>query len=187
MRRFPFIIMLALLMGITSVSCFRDDDESKTLKKYAEWEEANTEWFNEQATLKGSDGKLYYTTVSPSWDTKSRVLMHWFNDTIKTQGNLKPIYTSTVDVKYRGMLYDSTPFDSSYLRTTPADSIFRTYLPNNIEGWSAAITHMHVGDSCRVVIPYTLGYGSTTSGSIKPYSMLVFDVALKGIYKYEGK
>ncbi|MBR5728363.1 MAG: FKBP-type peptidyl-prolyl cis-trans isomerase, partial [Muribaculaceae bacterium] len=98
------------------------------------------------------------------------------------------LYSSTVDLKYRGMLYDATPFDSSYLSTSPADSIVRLQVGNSglIEGWSLGLMQMHVGDSCRIVIPYNLGYGSYEQGSvIKPFSMLVFDIKLQDIYAYE--
>jgi FKBP-type peptidyl-prolyl cis-trans isomerase len=37
---------------------------------------------------------------------------------------------------------------------------------------------MHRFDTWRIYIPYTLGYGSATSGSIRGYSTLIFDVTL---------
>ena len=47
---------------------------------------------------------------------------------------------------------------------------------------------MHVGDSCKIIIPYNLGYGSTSRGTvIKAYSMLEFDIKLVDIYRYERK
>jgi len=45
---------------------------------------------------------------------------------------------------------------------------------------------MHVGDSCRIVVPYTMGYGSYDMGTIlQPYSMLQFDLKLVDIYAYK--
>ena len=50
-----------------------------------------------------------------------------------------------------------------------------------------ALTHMHVGDSCTVIIPYQQGYGSTKrSSTLLPYSALKFDVRLVDIYKYKA-
>jgi len=47
---------------------------------------------------------------------------------------------------------------------------------------------MHVGDSCRIVIPYTMGYGSYDMGTIlQPYSMLQFDLKLVDIYAYKNQ
>lgn len=147
----------------------------------------NTAFFNEQAALKNPDGSSFYTVVTPAWDSTSQVLVHWFNDTSLTSKNLKPIYTSTVDVKYYLTLRDGTAIDSSYNRTSPADSVFRTRLTNVISGWPAALTRMHIGDSCKVVIPYNLGYGVTNYSGIKAGSTLVFYVKLMGIPYYEAK
>lgn len=39
----------------------------------------------------------------------------------------------------------------------------------------------HVGDRWMIYIPYTLGYGTRTSGPIPGYSTLLFEVELLGI------
>ena len=178
MKKILLYIMVSMaLMAITS--CLGNSVEDE----YKSWREANDEWFARQKA--NTD---YYTTVTAPWDVNSHVLMHWFNDTMVTRTQPRPLFSSTVDVKYRGMTKDATPFDSSYLRTSPADSILRTQLnaTSLIEGWSVALTRMHVGDSCRVVIPYTLAYGSyKMSEVILPYTALVFDIKLVDIYGYE--
>jgi FKBP-type peptidyl-prolyl cis-trans isomerase FklB len=46
---------------------------------------------------------------------------------------------------------------------------------------------MHVGDSVEVVIPYQLGYGTTITGSIPPYSMLKFNMRLVDIPYYQAR
>ena len=150
--------------------------------EYKDWRESNVEWFEQQA----ASGQ--YTMLTAPWDPSARTLIRWHNDTTLTQGNLKPLITSTVDVKYRLSLYDGTEVDSSYDLVTPADSIFRTLVNNVVEGWMIALTRMHVGDSCTVIIPYQQGYGSTQmSETLKPYSTLVFDMKLVDIYKYKAK
>jgi len=184
MKKFPFILIALMALGFVFNSCFKDEDEENA-DKYAEWREANTTWFNTKKTLT-EGGKNYYTTVTAPWDKNAQVLIHWFNDTSKTKGNLKPKFSSMVDVKYYLTLYDDTPIDSSYLSTSPADSLFRCRLNSGvIEGWAIAIPHMHIGDSCRVIIPYYVGYGTTASGDIKPFSTLKFDIKLAGIPAYE--
>ena len=110
--------------------------------------------------------------------------MHYFNDRSLTEGNLTPLSTSTVSVKYIGRLYNNEPFDSSYLAT---DSLFTTKVGDVISGWGIALQHMRVGDSVRVVIPYQQAYGATQSGSILPYSNLQFDIKLVDIPLYETK
>lgn len=179
MKRFPLILIALMGLFLGFASCGSDEEEDS-------WRETNEEWFNQQKNLQ-EGGRNYYKLVTATWDSRAQVLLHWFNDTMLTRNNLKPLYSSTVDVKYKGWIYDGTPFDSSYLRKSPADSLMRfTINLDVIEGWGVALTQMHVGDSCRVVIPYSLAYGSTSRGTIiKPYSMLVFDIKLANIYKYE--
>lgn len=179
MKKLLTIIALALLVATALSSCLKSSVEDE----YKDWRKANEQWFDQQAS-----NTSYYKTVVAPWDPNGKVLIHWYNDTMLTRDNLKPLYTSITDVKYRGMLYDNTPFDSSYLRTSPADSIFRMGVNTVVEGWSLALMQMHVGDSCRVVLPYSMGYGSYQRGAvIKPFSTLVFDIKLQDIYAYEVK
>ena len=175
---------MVMALGSVFTSCLKDEDE-KIADEYAEWREANTAWYNEQAA-RTEGGSKYYTTVLAPWDPNAQVLIHWFNDTSKTKNNLKPKFTSMVDVKYFLRLYDGTAIDSSYLSTSPADSLFRCRLSSGVvEGWAIAIPKMHIGDSCRVIIPYNVGYGVSSTGDIKPFSTLQFDIKLVGIPKYE--
>lgn len=181
MKKLLLLIGLLAVVGMSLNSCLSNDVEDK----YKDWRKANNEWYEAQ---RGNTD--YYKTVVAPWDPNGQVLIHWFNDTMLTCSNLKPLLSSTVDLKYRGMLYDATPFDSSYLSTAPRDSISRFTLNSRslIEGWALGVTQMHVGDSCRIVIPYQLGYGSYSMGSvIKPFSMLIFDIKLDDIYAYEVK
>ena len=159
------------------VSCLGKD----VFDEYKDWRESNDEWFQKQA----SSGQ--YTKLTAPWDPSAITLIRWHNDTMLTQGNLKPLITSTVDVKYQLKLYNDTVVDSSYGNVTPADSIFRTRLNQTVEGWMIALTRMHVGDSCTVIIPYQQGYGSSKMSEVLvPYSTLIFDVKLVDIYKYKG-
>ncbi len=182
MKKLPFILIVAALMGVVFSSCFKDDDN---FDKYSDWYAANIDWYEAQLALT-EGGSKYYTAYTAPWDPAAEVLIHWFNDTNKTKNNLKPLFTSMVDVKYHLRLYDGTPIDSSFLSTSPADSLFRCRLNTGvIEGWGIAIPRMHIGDSCRVIIPYNVGYGTKASGEIKPYSTLQFDIKLVGIPYYE--
>lgn len=174
-------MLAATTMAITS--CLGDNVEDT----YKDWRETNQKWFNDQAMKLDDNGKAYYELITAPWDPNARVYMHWFNDREATKGNLSPIFSSMVDVKYIGRTCDGMPFDSSYLSTSPRDSIFRTTLTDVVEGWAIAITKMHVGDSCRIVINYPQAYGSYSKGPIKPFSVLEFDVKLDDIYAYEVK
>ena len=173
------------LMSLASVSVSCNDDNKNTWDDYEKWRNANTSYYDEQKYSFDENGNPEYLTVVASWNPGAEVLIKYLNDRSKTEGNLTPLLTSTVDVKYRGSLYNSVAFDSSYLRTSPADSIFRTVLSATIEGWWIALTDMRVGDSARVIIPYNVGYGSSITASIPPFSTLVFDVKLVDIPYYE--
>lgn len=189
MKKIPFLLMCLLgLVPLVISSCGDDDDEivNGVSKKYAEWKKLNDDWLLEQQNRKNPDGTNYFTEVVAPWDRSAKVYMHWYNDRALTEGNAKPYYTSTVDVKYKGMLYNDEPFDSSYQRTTPAVGVFRTKLGDDvIEGWTIALCAMRVCDSCRVIIPSNVGYGTLSMGEIDPYAVLQFDIKLVGIPKLE--
>ena len=186
MRKLPLFLIftiIGLVLAGTVVSCGDDDDG---WGEYRDWIVDNNTWLEEKnAEINLETGEKLYTKVIPSYNPDRYILMRWFNDRSTTAGNLVPKFTSTVDVKYIGYLYDGTAFDSSYLQTTYGDSIFRTDLSSVIEGWQIALQMMHVGDSCEIIVPFAAGYSSTGSGSILPFSNLQFNIMLKDIAKYE--
>jgi FKBP-type peptidyl-prolyl cis-trans isomerase len=77
------------------------------------------------------------------------------------------------------MLIDGTVFDSSYARGEPA----QFSLDRVISGWSAGLQLMSEGSIYIFFIPYELGYGPTTTGSIPGYSTLIFLVELLSIVR----
>ena len=170
-------------MAIVAITMLDSCLGKNVYDEYKDWRESNDEWYQRQA----SSGQ--YTKVVASWDPSAQVLMRWHNDTMLTRDNLKPLISSTVDVIYKLRLYDGTLVDSSYTSSsaTLSDSIYRSVVSSNVEGWMIALTRMHVGDSCTVIIPYPQGYGSTKkSDKLLPYSNLIFDMKLVDIYKYKA-
>lgn len=90
-----------------------------------------------------------------------------------------PADTTKVKVNYKGTLIDGTEFDSSYKRNEPT-----TFVANQvIKGWTEALTMMPVGSKWILYIPQELAYGSRDTGTIKPYSTLIFEVELVEIEK----
>ncbi len=163
------------------------DDDTTTWEKYADWRETNNAWLAQQQARTNPDGSPYFKVIVPDWNPGSFVLIHYFNDRAQTEGKLSPLYTSTVDTRYRLQLYDGTPVDSSTLATSGgAPGIYRAQVNNLIPGWSVALSDMRCGDTAQVVIPYQLGYGAGSSGVLKPYSNLDFHIRLVDIYKYEA-
>ncbi len=182
-RKILRLIPAAAIIMSAFTACNKDDED--TWDTYSEWREANEAYYEEQQFSFTPEGKPAYETLTPVWNSSAQILIRYLNDRKLTEGNLSPLLTSTVDVKYIGRLYDGTPFDSSYLQTANGDSIFRTLPSSVIQGWTIALLNMRVGDSARIVVPYSLGYGATSSGSILPYSTLIFDMKLVDIPYYE--
>lgn len=176
--------ILLFLLGVVALTACNDDNES-SWDDYKDWREANTAFFEEQKFRMTPQGTNYYQTITPAWNSSAQVLIRYLNDRSLTQGNLSPLLTSTVDVKYIGRLYTGETFDSSYNNRVNGDSIFRTTLTSLIQGWQIALVNMHVGDSVEIVVPYNMGYGATQSGIIKPYSTLIFNLKLVDIPYYE--
>lgn len=184
MRNLTKSILASLLLLVFVSAC--SDDNEDTWKKYADWRELNASWLAEQEALT-VDGQKFYQKITPNYDKGNYVLIHWFNDREATKDNPQPFYTSTVDVKYIGRLYNDEAFDSSYTNTANGDSIFRTKVNGVIAAWTAALQEMHVGDSVQIIAPYQSAYGASSSGIIKPYSNLVFNIKLVGIPYWEAK
>ena len=166
-------------------------DNEETWEEYRDWRNDNNKWLEEQMARVDDNGQPYYTKVVPSYDSKAYVLIHWFNDRSATEGNLNPLVNSVCDVKYRMSNYLGVAVDSSYLRTSPADSIYRADFSSTtssyVPGFRIALMAMNVGDSCDVIIPYSQGYGSARmDDNILPYSHLHYDaLKLVDIYQYE--
>lgn len=100
-----------------------------------------------------------------------------YKELVKGGGTVSPELSSVVSVHYRGTLINGREFDNSWKRGYP--EAFR--LNQVIEGWQQALRQMHVGDRWLIYIPYTLGYGSRSSGPIPGFSTLVFEVELLSI------
>ncbi|MCB8995622.1 MAG: FKBP-type peptidyl-prolyl cis-trans isomerase [Bacteroidales bacterium] len=91
---------------------------------------------------------------------------------------VKPVATDRVKVHYTGTLIDGTEFDSSVERGEPVVFTLNQVIP----GWTEGLQLMPVGSKFRFYIPSGLAYGARAAGpTIKPYSVLIFDVNLLGI------
>lgn len=106
-----------------------------------------------------------------------------YKELVKGNGEV-PKATDKVLVNYEGRLIDGTVFDASKKHgDKPAE-----FKPSQvIKGWTEALTMMPVGSKWELYIPYELAYGDRNTGSIKPYSTLIFTVELVGIDNGEKK
>ena len=94
---------------------------------------------------------------------------------------------NTLTVNYTGWLYDATAaqnhgkqFDSSVGR---APFSFKLGAGQVIAGWDQGMAGMKVGGKRTLIIPSSMGYGSSGAGGglIPPHAALVFDVELISI------
>lgn len=92
--------------------------------------------------------------------------------------------TSAVTVQYVGVLYkNGTPFDSSWSRGQAAQFSLTGVVKGFTQGigGTSGVAPMKVGGRRIMILPASLGYGSTAQGSIPANSPLVFVVDLKSI------
>ena len=162
MKKYWHIVLMLFCVLLTAPSCSNDDDDVKIDE---EWKQQNEEAFKAKATdsefkkieSEGKEASVYYKVL-------------------KTGTGKQPLYTSTVNVYYKGKLIDGTVFDQKLFED---GSPFNTLVAGRtILGWTVALQHMHVGDKWEVWIPQELGYGTTGSGEIPGYSTLVFEMEL---------
>ena len=86
--------------------------------------------------------------------------------------------SSTVTVQYTGISWsDGSTFDSSWQRGQAATFGLSRVIP----GWQQGLLGMKVGGRRLLVIPPSLGYGASGSGTIKPNETLVFVVDLLAV------
>lgn len=181
MKKFAIFILAVVAAGCFFAGC-KDDDNTTALR---EWRDANNAWLAKMQALTNADGTPYYQVIVPKWDPSSFVLMHYFNERTTDPLALKPLYTSTVDVRYHLSLYNGVACDSSSTMTDYGPGIYRAQLNDLIDGWAASVCEMNVGDTAEVIIPYALGYGTSGSGSIPAFSNLRFNIRLTDIVLYE--
>lgn len=91
-------------------------------------------------------------------------------------GSGEPVHTGqVVTALYQGWLADGTSFGAD----TSAGYRFTLGAGQVIEGWDQGLPGMRVGGERVLLIPPSLGYGSTGVGPIPPDAVLVFEVILK--------
>ncbi len=124
-------------------------------------------------------------------DIKPALKIELFNtagkDTLSTFSDLKYIIVEAgkgkkvepdcqVEFHYNAFLSDRKIFDS----TRKKGQSFKVLAGNRnlIPGLEEALLLMHEGDKIHFIIPPTLGFGASKSGSIPPNSTLYFDIEL---------
>lgn len=177
LKHFGFLLPISLII---LASCMKGDDFDYT---YSEWRQKNTDYIT-AAEAATENGEKVYQKIVPTWDKASFTLVKWH--TRGTTGSLlTPLSNSTIDVVYLLRSIEGDTIDSSYSQTVFGDSIYRCRPCDLITGFQIASTSMNVGDSVTAIIPYWSGYGVNGSGSVLPFSTLIFEIKLKQIVAYD--
>ena len=85
-----------------------------------------------------------------------------------------PTDSSVVKVNYEGRLIDGTVFDSNINKDKPFEVNMK--YPSVILGWVEVLKLMPAGSKWEVYIPQELAYGERNTGTIKPFSTLIFTI-----------
>ncbi|MFI8366777.1 FKBP-type peptidyl-prolyl cis-trans isomerase [Streptomyces sp. NPDC085466] len=114
-----------------------------------------------------TDGKAPSLTV-PKTDAPKKLVSTYV---IEGKGEAVKA-TDTLTVQYQGVLWNGTPFDSSYSRGAAA-----TFpLANVIPGWTKGLEGKKIGSRVLLVVPPADGYGDQAREKIPANSTLVFTV-----------
>ncbi|ULB34024.1 MULTISPECIES: FKBP-type peptidyl-prolyl cis-trans isomerase [Proteiniphilum] len=115
---------------------------------------------------------------------------------IESGDGATPYFTDRVEVLYTGwykrdwsksdtykddkgnIIYNKVIFDSTANRNN-IPSKFQ--IKELVDGFSTALQHMKVGDKWEIWIPWYMGYGEISSGTIPAYTTLVFEIELVSI------
>jgi FKBP-type peptidyl-prolyl cis-trans isomerase len=69
------------------------------------------------------------------------------------------------------MFLSETSFDSGSFSVVIGSN-------STIAGFSEGISKLKKGEKAKIILPSTIGYGSKGSGSIPPFTPLIFDIEI---------
>jgi FKBP-type peptidyl-prolyl cis-trans isomerase len=128
---------------------------------------------NKEATLTGTKMQDFTPLTQPVTTLQKIDLKEGTGDTVKAHDTVTADYVGAL--ASTGIIFDASA-DHGGPIAFPLDGV--------IKGWGDGIPGMKVGGKRRLIIPASLGYGSTGSGSsIPPNADLVFDVTITKIGK----
>ena len=189
MKKYWHITWMLVVMLFTLAAC-SDDDENEIVIDEA-WKEINLAAFDARLQDAKTDTSLFtINSESGNGQIICKILK-------KGEGTETIYYTSKVNCYYKGcfvtnedgevvadrdsVLTQGEVFDSRLRENGDDKVLFEVDDSGLRDGFATALQHMHEGDIWEVWVPYQLGYGISGSGSIKPYTTLVFQVEVKEI------
>ena len=192
MKNILWILGLLFSVSLAVTSC---EETEGVVDPYYKWQERNERYIDSIAQVAKANPDKWRVILSYKITPDLNNLQQKTSDYIycrmleKGEGTMKPIYTDSVMMHYRGKLiplYDGSEvvFDQSFkgeLNTETAVPVsFGVWdgVGGVIVGWTTALQQMVEGDRWEVYIPYNLAYGAYGQSSIPGYSTLIFDMQL---------
>jgi FKBP-type peptidyl-prolyl cis-trans isomerase FkpA len=120
----------------------------------------------------GSDSSSNVVVANPAAFTKT--------DTVVGTG-AEASSGKTATVTYTGYLYSTTATGNKGTKFDGGSFSFQVGSNTTIKGFDQGVEGMKVGGKRTVLIPSSLGYGASGSGSIPPNAGLVFDIELTAV------
>ena len=196
MKNILWILGLLFSVSLAVTSC---EETEGVVDPYYKWQERNERYIDSIAQVAKANPDEWRVILSYKITPDLNNLQQKTSDYIycrmleKGEGTMKPIYTDSVMMHYRGKLiplYDGSEvvFDQSYkgeLNTETAVPVsFGVWdgVGGVIVGWTTALQEMVEGDRWEVYIPQGMAYGEMGSGNIPGHSTLVFDMTLEKLY-----
>lgn len=183
-------LLFSASLAVTSCS-----ETEGAVDPYFNWEERNQVYIDSIATVAKANPAEWKVIHSYKFEPTINDLNPEVGDYVYCRviengtGTVKPLYTDSVDVHYRGWLiplYNGAKviFDQSFQgELNPEIAISSRFAVDGtlVEGWKTVLQQMVVGDRWEIYIPQELGYGTFGQSDIPGYSTLIFDVTLAGI------
>ena len=193
------VCLIMLVMAVTSCS-----EDTSAVSNYENWESRNTTYFSQkfaeaqEAIAAGNQDWKLLKSVFKDGNSNAMtdyVIAHIIQCS-HAEDTPKALTTDSVYLHYRGRLIprdeyvqdtttyekDGVIFDTSYYGETLD---LNTAIPSKfavkdlVDGLQTALSNMHEGDRMELTLPYTMGYGTSSSNSSVPaYSTLRFDIML---------
>lgn len=199
MLKARFAVVASLLASsLAFVGCSEQDE----VGEFHDWKARNEHYIDSIAAAArvNADGswtmiRAFNTGDSLDFSADNRYYIY-VQKLEKGSGTVSPQYNDSVRVHYEGRLIPTDSYPQGYQfgksfngtvldATSDVPALLGVY--GNVNGFATALMHMNVGDHWRVVVPYYLGYNTSTnsSGTIPAYSTLIFDMQLARIYRYK--
>ena len=215
-KNLKYLFLLLMAAFVLSSCSETDEDETKTefahwqeqnekafadTLAYAKQQIANgsKEWkvilnwsLQHQTPIKDTNGN----EISLKYDDDDYIVVHVLKE---GKGTVTPQYTDSIKMSYRGRLLPSPSYANGYVfdQTFEGEYDKSTIISTSstvsggstgwIDGFTTALSNMHVGDHWMVFMPYNLAYGTTDNNSIPAFSMLRFEIILEAYKSTNGK